>query len=95
MPNDAKFGLAVGVGLLIVVAVVFFHKDLTGTRLELGKSAASVTPPPAPRRGAPGNSLGPVPARTASVTSEGLPGRTHPVQEGEALPAGTIPTIPD
>jgi hypothetical protein len=28
MPNDAKLGLIVGVGLVIGVAVVFFRKDL-------------------------------------------------------------------
>ena len=27
MPNDAKLGLIVGVGLVIGVAVVFFRKD--------------------------------------------------------------------
>ena len=29
MPNDAKFGLVVGVGLVITVAIVFFRKDPT------------------------------------------------------------------
>jgi nucleoid-associated protein YgaU len=29
MPNDAKLGLIVGVGLVITVAVVFFHKDVS------------------------------------------------------------------
>jgi hypothetical protein len=28
MPNDAKLGLAVGVGLVIAIAVVFFRKEL-------------------------------------------------------------------
>jgi hypothetical protein len=28
MPNDAKLGLALGVGLVIAIAVVFFRKDL-------------------------------------------------------------------
>lgn len=27
MPNDAKFGLVVGVGLVIAVAIVFFRKE--------------------------------------------------------------------
>jgi nucleoid-associated protein YgaU len=27
MPNDAKLGLVVGVGLVVAFAVVFFHKD--------------------------------------------------------------------
>jgi hypothetical protein len=31
MPNDAKLGLIIGVGLVIGVAVVFFRKDLGPT----------------------------------------------------------------
>ncbi|HVS36241.1 MAG TPA: hypothetical protein VMS17_11790 [Gemmataceae bacterium] len=27
MPNDAKLGLVVGVGVVIAAAVLFFHKD--------------------------------------------------------------------
>lgn len=27
MTNDAKFGLVVGLGLVIAIAVVYFHKD--------------------------------------------------------------------
>jgi len=27
MPNDAKLGLVVGVGVVIATSVVFFHKD--------------------------------------------------------------------
>jgi hypothetical protein len=27
MPNDAKLGLVVGVGLVLLIAVVFFRKD--------------------------------------------------------------------
>ena len=33
MPNDAKFGLLVGVGLTITVAVVFFSKPPASSRL--------------------------------------------------------------
>ena len=33
MPNDAKLGLVVGVGLVIAVAVLFFRKEpQTGSR---------------------------------------------------------------
>jgi len=27
MPNDAKFGVALGLTMVIAVAVIFFHKD--------------------------------------------------------------------
>ncbi len=42
MPNDAKLGLIVGVGLVIGVAMVYFRKDL-GPR-ETPVEAASVSP---------------------------------------------------
>lgn len=31
MSNDAKFGLVVGVGLVIAIGVVFFHKEPPST----------------------------------------------------------------
>ena len=40
MPNDAKLGLFFGMGLVIVVAVLFFHKDLPGVNLAAGNSPA-------------------------------------------------------
>ncbi len=38
MPNDAKLGLVVGVGLVITVAVVFFRKD----QMDLPSPAADI-----------------------------------------------------
>jgi hypothetical protein len=55
MPNDAKLGLIVGVGLVIGVAMVYFRKDLGPP--EMPAEAASVSPvsstraTPAPPRG--------------------------------------------
>ncbi len=42
MPNDAKLGLIVGVGLVIGVAMVYFRKDLGPP--EMPAEAASVSP---------------------------------------------------
>jgi hypothetical protein len=42
MPNDAKLGLVVGVGLVIGVAMVYFRKDLGP--VEAPAEPASVTP---------------------------------------------------
>ncbi len=42
MPNDAKLGLIVGVGLVIGVAMVYFRKDLGPP--EIPAEAASVSP---------------------------------------------------
>ena len=44
MPNDARLGLVVGVGLVLAVAVVFFRKDLI-TRKPVTEPAASTIRP--------------------------------------------------
>jgi hypothetical protein len=51
MPNDAKLGLLVGVGLTVAVAVVFFSKDAPPGKAEgrgnaPAASAAFQAPPP-------------------------------------------------
>jgi nucleoid-associated protein YgaU len=53
MPNDAKLGMVFGVGLVIIVAVIFFRKDSTAGDpfATIPKSAPAVTQP-APARGA-------------------------------------------
>jgi hypothetical protein len=51
MPNDAKIGLAVGLGLVIGVAVMFYRKD-PGPKIPSTGEAPPVqatVPPPAPR----------------------------------------------
>ena len=47
MPNDAKLGLVVGVGLVITVAVVFFRKD--PEVLPSAQAATAATRPAMPR----------------------------------------------
>jgi hypothetical protein len=43
MPNDAKLGLVVGLGVVIATSVVFFHKDVTAApNAASGLRAASV-----------------------------------------------------
>src|SRR3954454_24806691 len=79
MPNDAKLGLVVGVGLVIAVAVVFFRKEAPVT----GAAPGAVQPSPA-------NTPAPVGlanlARTAAqpVSTPAEP-RSHTVQQGETL----------
>jgi hypothetical protein len=46
MPNDAKLGLVVGVGLVISIAVVFFQKEPEG--VPPGQPASVVARPPVP-----------------------------------------------
>lgn len=63
MPNDAKLGLVVGVGLVIAVAVVFFRKDLTAAAPTADRAAAAVSRPlPAPRAELPSQPIRAVPS---------------------------------
>ncbi|HZV06291.1 MAG TPA: hypothetical protein VE999_14525 [Gemmataceae bacterium] len=53
MPKDAKFGLVVGVSLVIVVAVFFFRKEapaIDPAAATIVKPAPDLTPQPIPTR---------------------------------------------
>jgi nucleoid-associated protein YgaU len=78
MPNDAKLGLVVGVGLVIGVAVVFFRKDAAG-QPPADRSAAIVQPtyPHPAKPSHPGTSY---PSAEAAASL-----RRHTVEEGETL----------
>jgi hypothetical protein len=56
MPNDAKLGLVAGVALVIAVAVIYFHNDLTTGKTPADAAAATVVSPtaapPAPQQSA-------------------------------------------
>jgi nucleoid-associated protein YgaU len=88
MPNDAKLGLVVGVGLVIAVAVVFFRKD----GVALDAAAQSVSPVPAAQTAQP---AGPPSARTRTVAAQAgirtghtpvpAEGRCHTVRPGDTL----------
>jgi nucleoid-associated protein YgaU len=86
MPNDAKLALVIGVGLVVAVAVVFFHKDIVNGRGADDKPPASVVSPPGAPPAESGNALRrPVPGRS---TSRGVPtamAPRHTVAEGDTL----------
>lgn len=86
MPNDAKFGLVVGVGLVIAVAVVFFRKDLPGQKASLDPAPAAVAsddkPLPSPQTSAQSRVT---PAQTTGFTRDAASGKTHLIVEGETL----------
>jgi nucleoid-associated protein YgaU len=44
MSKDAKLGLVLGVGLIIIIAVVFFRKDPSQAKAATESTAASVKP---------------------------------------------------
>jgi nucleoid-associated protein YgaU len=76
MPNDAKLGLIVGLGIVIVVAVVFFHK-------EPGTTGLNEAPPAAV-----GDPARPVKARPTSLAKEAGEEpevRRHTVKDGDTL----------
>jgi hypothetical protein len=85
MPNDAKLGLVVGVGLVIAVAVVFFRRDFPA----VDPVHANMQPIPEPTLyPSPTARSHPVTAhsgiRTASTPTPG-DARCHTVREGETL----------
>jgi nucleoid-associated protein YgaU len=89
MPNDAKLGLVVGVGLVIAVAVLFFRKDTPyGTPNGDPAPAGIVRPFPLPQ---PSSAAGRIaPARPTALTTEpsspAIGGvRRHTVREGDTL----------
>ena len=74
MPNDAKLGLVIGVGMVVAVAVVFFRED--GGRGPISKAAISNNP--AFRAG---SDARPVNGKMASRNA----GQRYTVQEGDTL----------
>jgi nucleoid-associated protein YgaU len=83
MPNDAKLGLVVGVGLVIAIAVVFFRRDSTAAdpiHANL-KPSPALYPDPASRSRPVSAHSG---IRTASTPTPG-DARCHTVREGEDL----------
>jgi nucleoid-associated protein YgaU len=89
MPNDAKFGLVVGVGLVIAVAVVFFRKDLPGPKAALPepKAAAAATQPAPPEAPLAASQPRVTPAQTAGLRREPTPDPvdTHVIADGDTL----------
>lgn len=88
MPNDARLGLVVGVGLVIAVAVLFFRKDTPyGTPNGDPAPAGIVRPFPLPpsssglSRSAPACPT----AWTTEPSSTGAGPRRHTVREGDTL----------
>jgi nucleoid-associated protein YgaU len=89
MPNDAKLGLIVGVGVVIAVAVVFFRKDQESLPVPSGEATPASVNRPGPSPLGPSRGLyRPVKARTAAQTEDSQvvdAARRHTVQEGETL----------
>ena len=78
MPNDAKLGLVIGLGLVIVVAVIYFRNDSTRAHEE-SPAATAVKPASATRQPPPRGQSRATKARPAvqSDTSETTLAETH------------------
>jgi nucleoid-associated protein YgaU len=90
MPNDAKLGMIVGVGVVLTVAIVFYRKDASANLPLTGEAAAAtaVAPLPTPA-GTPRGSFRPVRAKTAIQNETAVEvlrsEQRHVVEEGENL----------
>jgi nucleoid-associated protein YgaU len=85
MPNDAKLGMIVGVGLVIAIAVVFFRKDgpVSQPGLEASVNGASSTNPLTASASRQGRA---VKAQTAIRNEPAVfEGQKHTVTEGDTL----------
>src|SRR5260221_2072804 len=92
MPNDAKLGLIVGVGVVIAVAAVFFRKENPGMSATPDAQAAVTVPAAKSENGSAGNANRTFEATQTSqvkITSRTtVPAtRRHTVKDGDTLPA--------
>jgi 5'-nucleotidase len=86
MPNDAKLAMVIGVGLVVAVAIVFFHKDLVGGRAPEDKAPTNEVNSPAPPPGAPGSApRRPLTVRPTGLAKSAAEPRRHTVAEGDTL----------
>src|SRR5712692_9852412 len=89
MPNDAKLGLVVGVGLVIAVAVIYFRNDGAARRQEETPAATAVKQVPSARQLPVRGQTKPTKARTAVHNDENEQAqskpRRHTVTEGDTL----------
>ena len=93
MPNDAKLAMVIGVGIVVAVAIVFFHKDLVNGRGPGDRPPANGVNPPGgdpaapasgPRRLVAGQPTGLVKA-AADVASSHRRRWRHALRAGRAL----------
>jgi nucleoid-associated protein YgaU len=86
MPNDAKLAMVIGVGIVVAVAIVFFHKDIVNGYGSGDRPPANGVNPPGPDPAAPAG--GPrqlVTGRPTSLVKPAADSRRHTVAEGDTL----------
>jgi nucleoid-associated protein YgaU len=86
MPNDAKLALVIGVGIVVAVAIVFFHKDLVGGYGSGDRPPANGVNPPAADPAAPaGGQRRLTSVHPTSQVKAAAGSRRHTVTEGDTL----------
>ena len=87
MPNDAKLGLVVGMGLVITVAVLFFRKDASAGAASGDPAPAGIVRPmpPTPRPDSVRTALARPTARTEEPPFQTAGVHRHTVREGDTL----------
>jgi hypothetical protein len=86
MPNDAKMGLVLGVGVVIVIAVVFFHKEPTAASplgIEPATAAVNAPRPPASESSRDRTVKGKPTQREAATSASSPADQSAPTQEAE------------
>lgn len=82
MPNDAKLGLVIGLGLVIVVAVIYFRNDSTRA-LEESPAATAVKPASATRQPPPRGQVRATKARPAVQTESSEASQPESQENGD------------
>jgi nucleoid-associated protein YgaU len=90
MPNDAKLGLVLGVGIVIAVAAVFFRKEAAAALPAPARGTAAAVNSAKEEADNPRTSGRPVNAKRSAQSggkvSQAIPaGRRHTVKEGDTL----------
>src|SRR6202011_4623371 len=84
--NDAKLAMVIGVGIVVAVAIVFFHKDLVNGRTPDGRPPANGVNSPGGAPAAPGNGPRRLVAGQPTAQVKAAPdSRRHTVGEGDTL----------
>jgi hypothetical protein len=84
MPTESKFGLVIGVGLVILIAVVFFRREAAQSRPSGEPTSAAAVKPP-------GSLLPPPRPRQADADERGQ-GQAGTKAEAAAVPAEGVLT---
>ncbi len=80
MPKDAKFGLVFGIGLVLLIALLFFRKEPLPSAIQQADTKPTVRVAQ--------------PTRTAPVQKRAEPREPEPIVPAETEPLEEIPPLP-